>query len=267
MANTVIDEKFAAIIDAVSYWLGYQLKIGRHQLIHEASLRYPIADTLTSKRTSIDKIVLEKLHPLFKSKRIDLVTYDENVINPEVEKSDDKLKEVFEFKIAKRDTSKDKSIEHQRGFDDIIRLAYYHQWRKKDCYFLMCGKYEDFKTYFIGQKSDILIQNNKNIVVQKRFQTKRKSAQIDFKKWKPDGLYKNWFGFKIGEEKEKEFKIENPNDKGEWGLQSFKSNYHIRKDINKFFSNFIKIRTKCLAITPAGLEKTRTHAVGIWKIE
>lgn len=39
MHNKVLEEKFASIIDAVCYWLGYQLKIGREQLIHEASLK------------------------------------------------------------------------------------------------------------------------------------------------------------------------------------------------------------------------------------
>ena len=29
MASKVIDEKFAAIVDAVCYWMGYQFKIGR----------------------------------------------------------------------------------------------------------------------------------------------------------------------------------------------------------------------------------------------
>ncbi len=43
------DERFNAVVDAVCYWLGYQFKIGRDNLMHEASLRYPIADTITAK--------------------------------------------------------------------------------------------------------------------------------------------------------------------------------------------------------------------------
>jgi len=136
MTNKVIDERFAAIIDAVCYWLGYQLKIGRSQLIHEASLRYPIADTITSKGTAINRVVLEQLHPIFKSKKIDLVIYEESIKEPKTEKDDSNLKEVFEFKLAKIGTSEFESEEHQRVFDDVIRLAYYHLWSKKDCYFL-----------------------------------------------------------------------------------------------------------------------------------
>jgi hypothetical protein len=64
-------------------------------------------------------------HNLFKSKRIDLVIFSEDVKEPETEKNDEKLAEVYEFKIAKNETSKDKSDEHQRVFDDVVRLAYY----------------------------------------------------------------------------------------------------------------------------------------------
>lgn len=98
-------ERLNAIVDAVCYWLGYQFKIGRDQLIHEASLRYPIADTITSKGIAINRIVLEQLHPIFKSKKIDLVIFDEMVKEPEAEKDDNNLKEVYEFKLAKSDTS------------------------------------------------------------------------------------------------------------------------------------------------------------------
>lgn len=267
MRNKVVDEKFASIVDAVCYWLGYQLKIGRHQLIHEASLRYPIADTITSKGTAINRIVLEKLHPIFKSKKIDLVIYNEKVNDPEKELDDQNLTEVYEFKLAKIDTSKFESDEHQRVFDDIVRLAYFNKWGNKNCYFLMCGKYLEFKTYFIGQKSDIKSQNGINVVAKRNIQNKNNNPQLKIDGWKADGLYKDWFGFNLGEEVEKEFKIVDASDKKEWGLKSFQDNYQIRDNLKMTFTDSIKIKTKCLAITPHGLEKNRTHAAGIWKIE
>lgn len=263
MTNIVTNEKFNAVVDAVCYWLGYQFKIGRDQLIHEASLRYPIADTLTAKGIAINRVVLEKLHPVFKSKKIDLVIFSENVKEPEAEKDDSNLNEVYEFKLANSKTSEKYSDEHQRVFDDIVRLAYYNLWKNKDCYFLMCGKYEEFKTYFVGQKSTIEITNDKNIIP---IRQKVKTGEIEqkiFEEWKPDGLYKDWFGFKIGEEKEAEF---NKNENN-WGLKSFQNNYHIREDFGQKFSDKIKIKTKCLAITPYGLETSKTHAAGLWKIE
>lgn len=265
MGNSVIDDRSAAIIEAVSYWLGYQYKIGRNQLIHEASLRYPIADTITSKGTSINRIVLEQLHPIFKSKKIDLVIYNEDVIDPSSEENDEKLNEVFEFKIAKSDTSKFGSIEHQRVFDDVVRLAYYHQWHNKNCYFLMCGKYEEFKAYFIGQRSEISEENGKKIVTPRRSQ--EDSTKPENREWKPDGIYKDWFGFKIGEVKEINFEVSDSKNEDEFGLQSFKRNYQIRMGIGKSFGDKVNVKTTCLAITSPGIEKTRTHAAGIWKIE
>jgi hypothetical protein len=155
MTDELKNEKFNAIVEAVCYWLGYQFKIGRDQLIHEASLRYPIADTITAKGIAINRIILEKLHPIFEKKYIDLVIFDDTFKEPATEIDDTKLEEVYEFKLAKSATSKKHKEEHQRVFDDIVRLAYYNLWGDKDCYFLMCGKYEDFKTYFVGQKSEL----------------------------------------------------------------------------------------------------------------
>jgi hypothetical protein len=270
--NTVAENKDYrnAIVDAVCYWLGYQFKIGRDQLIHEASLRYPVADTITSKGVPIDRIVLEQLHPIFKSKKIDLVIFEENATEAEIEKDDTKLKEVFEFKLAKSKTSEEHSDEHQRVFDDVVRLAYYNFWGNKDCYFLMCGKYEDFKTFFVGQQTKpTTTQNKKNAVPDRQKSTTQPAnfnltkSDVEATEWKPAGLYKDWFGFKPGEEK----KIEFNNTNKDWGLKPFQDSYHVRDTAKYPYDNNIKIKTKCITITPSGLENIRTHAAGIWKIE
>jgi hypothetical protein len=269
MTNTVAENNdySNAIVEAVCYWLGYQFKIGRDQLIHEASLRYPIADTITSKGVCIDRIVLEQLHPIFKSKKIDLVIFEENSSKTEIEKDDTKLKEVFEFKLAKSRTNEEHSDEHQRVFDDVVRLAYYNFWGSKDCYFLMCGKYEDFKTYFVGQQNKPTTMNgNKNTVQTKQQSTTQLTSSNDLQatEWKPDGIYKDWFGFKTGEEKVIEF---NKTDNEIFGLKPFQESYHIRDTQKNTYTDTIKIKTKCIAITSGGLENVKTHAAGIWKIE
>ena len=259
MSNKVIDEKFAAIVDSMCYWLGYQTKIGRKRFIHEASLRYPVADSITGNGIAINRVVLEKLHPLFKSKKIDLVVYDESVKNPDGEKDDSKLSEIYEFKLAKKDTAELKGIEHQRVFDDVVRLAYYNLWSKKECYFLMCGTYEEFKTFFVGQKADVKKVQALNLVPEKK---NNNPLQIkDFETWKPSGLYKDWFSFQVGLEKNKIF----INDDPVWGLVPFQDNYKIR-DAQNQFEKKINVRTLCMALTPVG-DKNKTHAAGIWKIE
>lgn len=255
MSDEVKNEKFNAIVEAVCYWLGYQFKIGRHKLIHEASLRYPIADTITAKGIAISRIVLEKLHPIFKQKYIDLVIFDEKVKEPETEKNDDNLNEVYEFKLAKSETSKEFQAEHQRVFNDIVRLAYYHLWSEKDCYFLMCGQYDDFKAFFVGQKSQPTLEDNK---LKAPVRTKEIVSIDQEQIWKPAGIYKDWFGFKIGEEKKIEFK----NDNAKFGLKPFQKKYKIQKPKTNKYADTFKVKTKCVAIT-----STKTHATGLWKIE
>lgn len=266
MPDFRIDEnlkRLSEIVDAVCYWLGYQSKIGRDHLIHEASLRYPIADTITAKGIKVDRIVLEKLHPLFKSRKIDLVVYDKDIKELEDETNDLNLLEVFEFKLAKRKTGELHSDEHQRVFDDIVRLAYYHMWAGKDCYFLMCGRYQDFKAYFVGQKNVPKVQENKNIVTEQKNGPQKIFGQFYSEEWKTDGLYKDWFGFEIEKTKTVPFKVE---DSSNWGLRSFQKTYEIRDNDLYKFSNSITVKTTCMAITPAG-ENNRTHAAGIWRIE
>jgi len=261
MQNKVIDQKFTGIIDSVCYWLGYQFKIGREQLIHEASLRYPIADSITSNGIAINRIVLEKLHPIFKSKKIDLVIFDDSVKHPENETDDSRLIEVYEFKIAKNKTGVIYSDEHQRVFDDVVRLAFYNHWHKKDCYFLMCGTYENFKTYFVGQKNEIKKQGLKNIISERQNKKVDNPILHETEEWLPAGLYEDWFSFRIGEPKTKTFKIESET----WGLIPFKKNYFTRD--NKYnFTDELTIKTTCMALSPIG-EKNKTHAAGIWKIE
>lgn len=272
MSNFVIEGKFNSIVDSVCYWLGYQLKIGREQLIHEASLRYPIADTITARGVSINRVVLEQRHPLFKSKKIDLVIFDETVEVPADEENDKKIKEVFEFKIANSKTAKLESDEHQRVFDDVTRLAYYNMWGKKDCYFLMCGKYEEFKAYFVGHNESVVKDiNGKNKLVERKNSSKMNSdgkPDLNVELWISDGIYEKWFSFHPGECKIITFEVNNSNVLNKWGLESFQNRYELREENrSKFsFSEKIEIKTTCIAITPAG-EKNRTHAAGIWKIE
>lgn len=124
----------------------------------------------------------------------------------------------------------------------------------------MCGKYEDFKTYFVGQKSEPKEEKGK-LISPVRF-TAQDQADME-NTWNPGGIYKNWFGYQIEEEKCIEFMTDNK----KFGLRPFQENYIIRKANNRKYTDSIIIKTKCVAITPSGLENVKTHAAGIWKIE
>lgn len=250
-----------AIVDAICLWMGYQLRIGREQLIHEASLRYPIADTITAFGTHIERVALEKLHPLFKSRKIDLVIYEKDLHEIDAGLSD--IEEVFEFKLAKKDTSNINTEEPQRLFDDIIRLAYYNLWTGKNTYFLICGKYDEFKTYFVGQSNNVISYQSKFLIPPRYAAANTTDLYPQTDKWEEEGLYKDLFSFGVEESKIKQFTIQD-----DWSLNSFQKSYLIREGVaNTFqFTESLTIKTTCLAITPAG-EKNKTHAAGIWRIE
>lgn len=254
MANQVAQKRFLSIIESICYWLGYQTKIGREQLLHEASLRYPIADTITADGLPIGSLVLERLHPIFKSKKIDLVIYDTSIVDPTMQQNDDFLNEVFEFKLAKVSTGEEGGAEHQRVFDDVVRLAYYNLWRNKSCYFLIAGTYENFKAFFVGQNKSVYQSDGRNRLTPRGFED---GSDI----WNPAGIYSDWFKFEVGGIQIKEF-----NNDATFGLQSFQENYHIRDEFDFSYEDSIIVKSTCLAITPNGQEN-RTHAAGLWKIE
>lgn len=261
MANSILyPSKFRSINDAICYWLGYQFKIGRQQLVHEASLRYPISDALTATALSVDQIELEKLHPVFKSKKIDLVTYKDTK-----SKASNNLCEIYEFKLAKAATDKKGKSEHQRVFNDVVRLAYIHKQMNLDCYFLMCGKKDDFAAFFVRQKTNTKVTAGaKQTMSQNKISQKKKSDEMV---WESEGLYKNWFDFKYGGVKNVIFNQSATNVKSM--LDKFQSKYKIRKNQGMDWSNekSIKIRTTCVAITTHAEAMKKTHAAGLWKIE
>lgn len=272
---------FNSICDAVCYWLGYQFKIGRERLIHEASLRYPIADAITSGETAIDKIQLEKGHPYFDDKVVDIFVCTENVNPIKL----DNISSIFELKLSTKITANKFGKEHQRVVDDILRLAYFNLKSKKDAYFLICGSYGDFKNYFIGDIQNQTTDANQNIQVGTRQGLLSNTiSQITADSWKTDNsLYKEYFDFQIyhpSKSKEYTFEIQNEdvNDTAEmkkeklFGLKSFQNRYTSKKDKSTnldfiSFSNKLKIKTTCVAITPFESKPSRTHACGIWKIE
>jgi len=100
---------------------------------------------------------------------------------------------------------------------------------EKDCYFLMCGDYESFKTDFIGAKNEPKIVDGKVIYSEK---------DNSLRSWNSNGIYKDWFEFVKGKKIEKTFSIHDPGNEDEWGLRSFKKNYKLRDTItDKEFYN------------------------------
>lgn len=285
-----MEDNFKSICEAVCYWLGYQFSIGRERLIHEASLRYPIADAITSSEISIDKIQLERGHPYFSDRKVDIFVCNKKVKSIDV----DSIDSIFELKLSKPETGSKFGVEHQRVVDDILRLAYFNLISKKDAYFLICGPYKDFKNYFIGDMDEQPTDANQDDIKineqQGRGANAPKITEVPLKPWKTtNSLYKDYFDFSYIDPKtlnepikpkEYTFEIQSEaagdNDEMKkqkrFGLQSFQENYTPKKDKITTqdlltINNKLKIKTTCVAITPFETITNRTHACGIWKIE
>lgn len=278
-------DNFKSICEAVCYWLGYQFSIGRKRLIHEASLRYPIADAITSSEIPIDRIQLEKGHPYFSNRKVDIFvcTKKTNTIDEEF------IESIFELKLSKPETGRKHSDEHQRVVNDILRLAYFNLISKKDAYFLICGSYQDFKNYFIGDMKKQPDGTNENDIKIEELQGNRpninEATETPLKVWNTENsLYKEYFDFNyidpkitstliIPKEYTFEIQSESEDDSEEirkqkrFGLKFFQDNYTPKKGVKVEFKNKLKIKTTCVAITPFETIPNRTHACGIWKIE
>jgi hypothetical protein len=122
----------------IEHWLSFQEKIGRSFMINEDALKYPLADYLVNATSDdISAIELEKQHPNFSTRHVDLTISD---------KTNNTIKNVFEFKLAKSDTRK--ASEKQRIFNDLIRLHLAKQVSSDKCFFIIAGKANNFKQDF-----------------------------------------------------------------------------------------------------------------------
>lgn len=236
--------EFKAMAEAICHWWAYQNQIGRSHMIHEASLRYPLADFLTAYETMVKQVRLEVKHPLFKSKRIDVEVQGGK-------ESSDRM--FFELKISKKETGNEQGVEWQRIFDDVVRLAYLNQQQRHSCFFIMCGPTDEFLSYFIGVKQR-LVKEGDRVTIRLNSDSSDDAQEITL------GIYSSWFSFKVGGKASVPFVSIND----QRGLNKFQKNYSYRDTEHEFFTDSIVIKTTCMALTPT---VNRTHAAGIWKIE
>ena len=226
---------FNKLIHSATYYLSYQDRIGRDFMIDESSLRYPIADYLSSLVMPLTNIKLEFSHPDLKKRQIDLVTTDN---------SKKKIESAFEFKISRLNTKYEP--EQKRIFNDLMRLHLIGKSNGSSCYFLITGTQSDFIQYFRSIVSTRPISNSKDLP-------------------KPEGFYTEWFKFKVGEEETFDVKNVTGNDY-EKIYQAFLKDYKAKKK-GGTLNLPIQIKTKCIAISALSREFPTPYVGGIWKVE
>lgn len=123
---------------AIAHWLGFQEKIGRSFMMNEDALKYPLSDYLVNAgNIEIKYIVLERPHPNFSNRLVDLT-----IVDPITKR----LYNLFELKLATSHTRK--QTENQRIYNDIVRLHLANRSTTDKCYFIITGKSINFQRDF-----------------------------------------------------------------------------------------------------------------------
>jgi hypothetical protein len=230
---------FDKLIHSVTYYLSYQDKIGRSFMVDESSLKYPVADYLTSLEMPLANIQLEFSHPDLWKRQIDLITTDQP--NSKLKQ---KIESAYEFKISRQSTKYEP--EQKRIFNDLMRLHLIGKSNGPSCYFIIAGTQSDFIQYFRSIISTRPTTNSKDLP-------------------KPQGFYTEWFKFKVGEEANFDVKSVTGNDY-ENIYQAFLKDYKPKKETDTLELPS-KIKTKCLAISALSREFPTPYVGGIWTVE
>lgn len=252
------------LLNSVCQWLSYQVIIGRKNLIHEASIRYPMVDALTSVHHAATSIVLECDHPAIAGKKIDVGV---RVVDPCKDQVVDLMvpldksmhfDEYYELKLAREDSRLVSSGEPQRILNDVLRMAFLHHTLMCPCYVMICGTKSDFRWNIVEQHAP-----DKRVQLATQTQTKSsKNADLDIKEWVPRGLYRNLFSYVAGGKK---CPILYANQRRKWGLWEY---YTRHLKIDKPLSSMpykLNIETECMAITTPG--RDGDYAGAIWRVK
>lgn len=204
-------------------------------ILSESFFKYPIIEYL--ERNLCSRIDLEKKHPNFKYRRIDIFW------------EKDSIKNYMELKCVKTRTPD----ELQRYFNDLLRLYYIFKSSKGEkinCYFLASGKSDDWNFCFKNYRIDI-----SESYKQKEYSSDNKEET----KESENAIYSNWFSFDI-EEPEKIITKNNT----ESFYKEFKDEYKFSQE-NISFENDFKFKTRLLWINENSFRDPCSTAM--WKIE
>ena len=230
---------YNTLIHSICYYLSYQDRIGRSFMIDESSLKYPVADYLTSLEIPLVNIRLEYPHPNLKKRQIDLITTNDHLI---IEPAN--IETAFEFKLAQAHTKHE--AERKRIFNDLMRLYLLSKIKGSSAYFVIAGTIIDF------------IQNFRSIPA-KRPTTNNKDLP------EPEGFFTEWFNFEISASRSFDVK------------KALSKEYEAIYDafLKDYDSNLPSvtlelpeiITTKCIAISALSRDFPTPYVGGIWKIE
>ncbi|HUX61135.1 MAG TPA: hypothetical protein VMV32_07475 [Ignavibacteriaceae bacterium] len=208
-------------------------------MINESSLKYPVADYLTSLEMPLVNIQLEFPHPNLWKRQIDLITTDQ----PD-NKLKQKVESAYEFKISRQNTKYEP--EQKRIFNDLMRLHLIGKSNGSSCYFIIAGTQKDYIQYFRSIATTRPALKNKDLPI-------------------PEGFYTEWFNFKAGEEQT--FDVKKTTVKVYEDIYyAFLNDYKPKIDTDTLELPDT-LTTTCIAISALSREFPTPYVGGIWKIE
>ena len=216
---------FQNIATSLVYWLNYMSSICKEDIFKEEILRIPFSEYIERKLAGTISIE-EQLNEDNTDKHVDFkyrVKYNNLII-----------KGVVEVKYVQRLT-RDKK-EQKRYFDDLCRLAMVNGNGTSNLFVVFGPKQlfiQNLKRLVHGNKKQVSYKRDSNIVV-------------------PEGIYSQWLGFELNEQKTVNLSE----------YKEFKDNFLKRhKGLN-----FSKFKTELVAYQEDG-RNFKTNVVAIWKVK
>ena len=283
-------EDIKNLASAIQYWLSYWDTVSRTNILQESSLRYSISEII--ERRFQGACLLEKTHPVFSSRNIDIVWAEKdcenNILDPFLKKGKDfknnsalkkeieqlyKRSCVIECKVLKSTYTPD---DIQEIFDDICRLYFFKKkYFNRQAFLIITGikkqpslqkdasiqeniKGDDGKNVISGGEDSL----NDELIPRKALNnTNTKSKEQE----EESGIYE-WLSYEINKEIELSYKTDN-------NYKTFYKDYNKRdkrkNDKSKPLSakdykiSFITIPR---AINYPVQDNETSHGVGIWEI-
>lgn len=216
---------FQDVATSLVYWLNYMSSICKEDIFKEDILRIPFSEYIERKLTG-NVSVEEQLNEENTNKHVDFkyrVKYNNHIIKGVVE--------VKYVQVLTRDKN-----EQKRYFDDLCRLA------------LVNGNGTSNLLVVFGPKQ-LFMQNVKRLVHGNK---KQVSYYRDNNRVVPEGIYSQWLGFELNEQKTVNLSE----------YKDFKDNFLKRhKGLN-----FSKFMTELVAYQEDG-SNFKTNVVAIWKVK
>jgi len=167
-----------SMMQAIHYWLNYQCKVCKIDLLAESSIKFPLMEYI-ERYIGADTCHLERQYKEILSEDIFNTTKYLDIMWEK-----DGTEYLVELKYVSEHTYEDR--ERQRYFNDLVRLSLALKYKNTNldrrCFFLVCGDSSDFWAQMRGQYEFQDLKHAGN-TFNKDIKTRKKIRKLEFSKW------------------------------------------------------------------------------------